>query len=134
MKIISVIMIFLMSVRCIAGGMSEEIIIHSLIEGEVKYLFCYKSVSTNKEYSIELNYDATHYKFYARFLTKNKFQESLELLKSQFAESKPVRFGWFGSGPCKISGNKYRSDALDIYNEGTEETPNRVVYAFCGYR
>ena len=129
--------LIIFAVQAFAGGTSEEVTLLSLSETkEDEYTIKYRSVESNKVFTIYLSYRKLGYMFKARFLTQDKYADAIKLLEEQLKHNKNVRFGWFGGGPCVVDkiNNVYRSDALDIY---TEDYPNRgsqVVYAFCEYK
>ncbi len=135
-KLVAVILLII-STASYAGGTSYEIMLLSLVETKAdEYILKYKVLNTEDIYEIHLSYSPMEYLLKARFLTEEKYTESIKLLKEQFLEKKPVRFGWFGGGPCALNKEKsvYRSDALDIYNEGNSDKGPFVVYAFCEYK
>ncbi len=136
MKILFTVFLVLFSLQVSAGGTSEEIDLVSLIETKKnEYTLKYKSMESRKLYTVNLSYSTLGYFLKARFLTQEKYDASISLLKQQIAQGKLVRFGWFGGGPCIIdkTTNTYRSDALEIYNEGYPNKGPLVVYAFCEY-
>ena len=137
MIIFRVFLLILISSQAIAGGASEEVNILSLKEsGSGKYTLEYNSLERDEKYIIYLSYNNVHYSRNAKFLTQEKFEEGIRLLKSQMISNEPVRFGWFGAGPCLLdkAQNVFKSDALDLYVEPFSSSESKVVYAFCGYR
>jgi hypothetical protein len=137
MIIFRLLLLILVSSRAIAGGASEEVNILSLKESAPdNYTLEYSSLKSGERYIISLSYDEAHYSQYAKFLTQEKFEEGIRLLKSQMISQKSVRFGWFGAGPCLVNKarNIFKSDALDLYVEPYSTSKLKVVYAFCEYR
>ena len=133
MKLVVFVILTLLSKSLFAGGNSEKVNLISLTQTESKdYVLMYESVKTAKIYTINLSYSRFTYLFNSRFLTSDKFDNSISLLKSQLKQGKTIRFGWFGGGPCLVNKgqNIYRSDALDVLKEKGKS----VVYAFCEYR
>ncbi|MEQ3636557.1 MAG: hypothetical protein ABNH30_09200 [Thalassolituus sp.] len=136
MKIVFFTLLVLLSLQASAGGISEEVKLLSLTETtEDEYTLKYVSTKSDKTFTIHLSYSKLGYMFKAKFLTQEKFHSAISLLKEQLKQKNSVRFGWFGGGPCVIdeSKNIYRSDALEIYNEGHPNKGPQVVYAFCEY-
>jgi hypothetical protein len=137
MIIFRVLLLILISSRAIAGGASEEVNILSLKESRPgKYTLEYNSLKNGKRYIIYLSYNDAHYSRNAEFLTQEKFDEGIRLLKSQVISKETVRFGWFGAGPCLLNKDRniFKSDALDLYVEPHSSSKSKVVYAFCEYR
>ena len=135
------VLIFLLAIwiPAFAGGTSEEVNLTSLVdEGNDKYTLKYKSFESGKNYTIYLSYNRWEYLrlFKASYLTKDKYDASITLLKKQLSLKKHVRFGWFGGGPCLVDkeNNIYRSDALDIIYEDYPNEEPKVVYSYCEYR
>ena len=139
MKPLVLIFFFAICTSAFAGGISEEVNFIFLVdEGNGKYTLKYKNSESGKNYTIYLAYSRWEYLnlFKSSYLTKEKYDASITLLKKQLALNQPVRFGWFGGGPCLVDkeNNIYRSDALSIHNEGYPNEELKVVYAFCEYR
>lgn len=136
MKIVLLTLLVLFSLQASAGGTSEEVRLLSLTETtDDEYTLKYISSKSGKTFTIHISYSKLGYMFKAKFLTEEKYHSAISLLKEQLNQKSTVRFGWFGGGPCAIDKNKniYRSDALEIYNEGYPENGPQVVYAFCEY-
>ena len=136
MKITIFILLVVLTFSVAAGGTSEEVELISLSEiQDDEYKLKYKSIQTGDVYTIFLSHSKIEYLFKARFLTQKTYEAGISLLKYQLNEKKPVRFGWFGGGPCPVEREKniYRSDSLNINNEGYPDKGLLVVYAFCEY-
>ena len=137
MIIFRVLLLILISSQAIAGGVSEEVNILSLKESAPEnYTLEYSSLKSGERYIVYLSYNDAHYSQNAKFLTQEKFEEGIRLLKSQVISKESVRFGWFGAGPCLVdkARNIFRSDALDLYVEPYSSSKLKVAYAFCEYR
>jgi hypothetical protein len=137
MKIALATFLIVYSIYAYAGGSSEPVQLLSLTETQDhKYTLKYKSTNSEKIYTIYLSYNKLGYLLQSKFLSQEKYDASIALLKKQLKNKIPVRFGWFGGGPCVVNKNQliYRSDALDIYIEKANSEKMKVVYAFCEYR
>ncbi|WP_078082621.1 hypothetical protein [Microbulbifer mangrovi] len=131
MRTLIAAILFLIPLLSLAGGDSRDVVLVSLSEtAENTYTLEYVELEGDSHFTLHLSYDARRYSKHAKFLTRTKFEQAIELLEKQIAGEKVVRLGSFGGGPCIVDreNNIYRSDALDIYEGG------RVVFAFCGYR
>ncbi len=136
MKILIIVTLLVLNLSAFAGGTSEDVRLISLTKKKQhEHTLVYKSVASGEIYTIELSYSGLSYFFKARFLTQERYDVSISLLTQQLVQDKIVRLGWFGGGPCPIDEDKniYRSDALEIYNEGDSKKEPNVVYAFCEY-
>ena len=136
MKYLIFPLLLVLSNLVIAGGGSEEVKLISLEEIETdKYVLKYRAISSQKVITVRLEYDPIQYLF-LKTLNKDKYQNSILLLKKQVLSQSTVRFGSFGGGPCLIDkkNSVYRSDALDIYDEDRSKRERLVIYAFCEYK
>ncbi len=134
--ILILILCLISSKYAIAGGTAKVISPVSFVEQNNKYVLQYKKRASNELYTINLSYDASHYSIYAKHLTQEEFDKSVNLLKQQLNTQEEVLLGFFASAPCTVDKNKnvYRGDTLRIYEHSYEKGKPSVVYIFCKYR